>query len=165
MNSYEQLLETGRQENIIIKEKTFKSNACGLCKGNKIAIRQDIPTVEKAAVLAEELGHYYTTVGDILNQENTANRKQERRARIWAYSRLVSLDRLIDACAHGCCSAYEMAEYLEISETFFHDAVLYYREKYGCSIIHNSYLITFEPALTVSKAVFETYPSEGEMRN
>ena len=150
MNSYERLLEKGRQEDVIIKEKTFKSNASGLCRGNKIAIRGDIPTAEKAAVLAEELGHYYTTVGDILNQESTANRKQERRARIWAYNRLASLEGLIDAYMHGCHTAYEMAEYLEVSEAFFNDAVLYYGEKYGRSITHSGHIITFEPTFTVS---------------
>ena len=32
---------------------------------------------EKACVLAEELGHHYTTVGDIIDQKESENRKQE----------------------------------------------------------------------------------------
>ena len=39
--------------------------------------------MEKASVLAEELGHYYTTVGNILDQEDAGNRKQEHKARTW----------------------------------------------------------------------------------
>ncbi len=36
-------------------------------KGNRIAIKQDLPTQkEKACVLAEELGHFYTSTGNIL---------------------------------------------------------------------------------------------------
>ena len=30
---------------------------------------------EKACVLAEELGHHYTTIGDIIDQKESENRK------------------------------------------------------------------------------------------
>ena len=59
-----------------VKEKPL-SESDGLIKGNRIAIRKDIPTqTEKACVLAEELGHYYTSSGDIMDQNIilTANR-------------------------------------------------------------------------------------------
>lgn len=72
MNSFERLLEHTDTQHIRVLEKQFKSNAKGLIKGNKIAIRQDIPTVERASVLAEELGHYYTTVGNILTRRMRA---------------------------------------------------------------------------------------------
>ena len=97
MNSFERLLEHTDTQHIRVLEKQFKSNAKGLIKGNKIAIRQDIPTVEKASVLAEELGHYYTTVGNILDQEDAGNRKQEHKARTWAYNRLIGLSGLVRA--------------------------------------------------------------------
>lgn len=42
-----------------------------------MAINRYGTNVEKACVLAEGLGHYYTTVGNILNQSSTANHKQE----------------------------------------------------------------------------------------
>ena len=48
-------------------------------------------SVTTADTLAEELGHHYTTVGDILDQTNVSNRKQERLARVWAYNRRIGL--------------------------------------------------------------------------
>lgn len=39
-----------------------------------------MPTIEKACVLAEELGHYYTSQGDILELDTVDAIKQEQRA-------------------------------------------------------------------------------------
>ena len=70
-------------EQLIVKEKPLINNDGRIYK-NRIAIRTDLTDIEKSCVLAEELGHYYTTVGDILDQSDDGNRKQERRARLWA---------------------------------------------------------------------------------
>ena len=84
--SYEDLLVESDMLNLIVKEKPLVNND-GLISGNRIAIRKDITTtIEKACVLAEELGHHYTTSGNILDQQKISNRKQELRARTWAYN-------------------------------------------------------------------------------
>ena len=63
MNSYELLLDEASNNGLIVKEKPLK-NADGRIKGCKIAIRKNLDTTaEKRCVLAEELGHYYTTYG------------------------------------------------------------------------------------------------------
>lgn len=41
----------------------------------------DNAEAEKACVLAEELGHHYTAVGDIIDQSYYSNRKQELRGK------------------------------------------------------------------------------------
>ena len=41
--------------------------------------------------MAEELGHYYTGVGDILDQSSVSNRKQELCGRVYAYNKLIGL--------------------------------------------------------------------------
>lgn len=46
---------------------------------------------EKSCVLAEEIGRRYTTIGDILDQNDMNNRKQELRARLWAYNKQIGL--------------------------------------------------------------------------
>ena len=82
MNSYEILLDEARNIGLVVKEKPLQSGD-GRIKGNKIAIRHDIKTSrQKANVLAEELGHYYTSTGDIRDQSKLENRKQERQARL-----------------------------------------------------------------------------------
>lgn len=81
------------------------------------------------------IGHYYTTVGNILDQTNASNRKQERRARLWAYDRLVGLSGIVKAYRHGCESLTETAEYLNVTEDFLLDALKEYESKYGTSVV------------------------------
>ena len=97
MNSYEALLDEACDIGLIVKEKPLQYNN-GRIKGNRIAIRQDInTTTEKACVLAEELGHHHTSVGNILDMDISANRKQERQARLHGYNHLIGLTGLINA--------------------------------------------------------------------
>ena len=72
MNAYEALLDEACDIGLIVKEKPLQYNN-GRIKGNRIAIRQDInTTTEKACVLAEELGHHHTSVGNILDMDISA---------------------------------------------------------------------------------------------
>lgn len=151
MNTYEKLLSSS-DGNITIIEKNFKSKAKGLCKGNKIGISKRIPTSsEKACVLAEELGHHYTTVGNILDQSSISNRKQELQARMWAYNKMIGLMGIIRCYEHGCQNKHEMAEYLEVTEEFLLEALERYRQKYGEFTAVDNYVIYFEPCLGVVK--------------
>lgn len=151
MNAYEQLLSSSG-ENIIVVEKNFKSQAKGLCKSNKIGISKAISTsTEKACILAEELGHYYTTVGNILDQSSVSNRKQELRARMWAYNRQIGLLGIIKSYEHGCRNLYDMAEYLEVTEEFLSDALNYYKVRYGEFTVIDHYIIRFIPCLMIAK--------------
>ena len=145
MNDYEILLDEASKEGLIVKEKPLLAND-GRIKGNKIAIRKDIATTdEKADVLAEELGHHYTTVGNIMDQSDAGNRKQELHARMWGYNRRIGLQGLIDAYKHKCSNKYEIAEFLHVSEQELDDCIEAYREKYGTYIEYNGYIIYFLP--------------------
>lgn len=130
--TYEQLILEAEEQGITVNEKCFFSDAKGLCRGNRIGINKAIETsAEKACVLAEELGHHYTTVGNILDLQAIGNQKQERRARAWAYEKLVPVEEIRFAILDGHTELYDMAEYLDIDEFFLHDALQYYNEKYG----------------------------------
>lgn len=147
--NYETLLEEADSQYLVVKEKPLRANN-GRIKGNRIAIKNDMPTTEKACVLAEELGHHYTTVGNILDQSKAENRKQERRARLWAYRKMFDLIDLVSAYKYGCRNRYEVAEYLGVTEQFFEDALRTYKEKYGLYAKIDRYMICFEP-LTVGE--------------
>lgn len=123
----------------------------GLYYNGRIAIKQNMPETEKACVLAEELGHHYTTVGNILDQSSVSNRKQELRARMWAYNKLIGLMGIIRCYEHGCQSKHEMAEYLEVTEEFLSEALERYHQKYGKFTTVDNYAIYFEPCLGVVK--------------
>ena len=148
MNTYEELLIEADSHNLITKEKPLRASK-GRIKGNRIAIQKGLTEAEKKCVLAEELGHYYTADGNILDQSSVFNRKQEARGRIMAYDRLVGLTGIIRAYQYRCRNLAEMAEYLEIPVEFLKDALFYYRSKYGVFTQVDHYLIIFEPSLVV----------------
>lgn len=152
---YEELLrEADRRGIYIIEEATFKSNSDGLINGDVIGINKKIRSnTERACVLAEELGHYHTSVGNILDLSDAKNRKQELRASIWAYNSLIGLYGIISSYKAGCRSLHEMAVHLDVTESFAAEALEYYRRKYGyCKRIDN-YVIYFEPSLGVLELI------------
>lgn len=154
MTTYEKLLDKSFSENITVIEKNLKSDSKGLCKGNRIAINRTIETTkEKGCVLAEEYYHIKTTVGNILNQKDTWNRKQEFQARMHAYNELVGLLGIIKCFEAGCRNIYEMANYLDVSEDFLRESIAAYRNKYGVETIIDNYLIRFIPTLGIVKLI------------
>ena len=147
--NYDALLAESDSAGLVVKEKPLKYNN-GRIKMGKVAIRKDIPTsIEKTCILAEELGHYYTSSGDILDQQDISNRKQERHARVWAYDLLIGLSGIVKAYRHGCSNLYEMADYLEVTEEFLRDALERYRQKYGIYTTIDHHIIYFEPHLAI----------------
>ena len=149
---YNALLNEANAEGISIKERPFKTYD-GRLKGKDIYLRKDMNTTEKSCVLAEELGHYYTTVGDILDMNVPENRKQERQARLWGYNRVIGLFGLIRAYEHGCKDKYEIADYLDVTDEYLEECINCYRDKYGeCKTIDN-YTIYFIPNLMIFKKI------------
>ncbi|QIB68633.1 ImmA/IrrE family metallo-endopeptidase [Aminipila butyrica] len=116
---------------IQVQEKHFSSNAKGLCKGAKIAINYKINNREKLCVLAEELGHYYTTVGNILDQSDTSNVKQEHKARAWAIDKLLPFEHFERAANAGCRTPSDVAEFLDLDEEFVRASMSHYERKLG----------------------------------
>lgn len=147
---FDELLTEADALGLPVTEKPFKTFD-GRIKNNKIYLRQDMARINKKCVLAEELGHHYTTVGNILDQSDAANRKQEQQARIWAYDRLVGLTGVINCYKAGCQTVSEMAEHLEVTEQFLKEALERYRQKYGEYATLNHYIIYFEPRLVVAE--------------
>ena len=153
--NYEDVLEESTINDIhVIENADFTSKADGLINGNVIGINKNIKTSRKrTCVLAEELGHYHTTVGNILSQSTSSDRKQELRARIWAYNKLIGLNGLVNSYKHGCYSLSDTADYLDVTEEFLTEAVRYYKGKYGSCVTIDNYIIYFEPSLGVLELV------------
>lgn len=131
--------------NVNVMDRRFNSDKIkGLyCNGN-IAINDKIETtVERMCILAEELGHHYTSSGTIIDMQDTSNRKQEHLARMWSYNKLIGLQGFIDAFEHHCTNLYETAEYLCVTEEFLIETINAYMHKYGSYIKHKEYIIEF----------------------
>lgn len=153
MNKYEILLDEANDKGLIVKEKSLQSSN-GRIKGNRIAIRKDLKTTaEKACVLAEELDHYETTVGDILEMSSPWNRKQERQARLNGYNRIIGVFGIVRAYEAGCQAQHEIADFLNVTEEYLLECIECYRDKYGEMKSINNYIVYFIPNLAVIKIV------------
>ena len=123
---YEALLDEAYEKGLVVREKPLQAHD-GRIKGNRIAIRSSIETnAKKCCVLAEQLGHYEVNVGDILDQNDTNNRRQERAARRRAYEKLLPVENILFAAQDGHKEIWDMAEYLDVDEEFLRDALKYY---------------------------------------
>ena len=143
--NYEQLLTAADQDGLLVKEQPLTGHD-GLIRGSRIAIRKDIETqAEKSCVLAEEIGHYHTSSGNILDQSKVESRKQEYRARLYGYNLKIGLAGLIRAYEARCRDRYEMAEYLDVTEEYLEEAIDCYKAKYGLYASVDNYIIYFEP--------------------
>ncbi len=154
MNKLEKLEDEAYQDGVDVLNYRFESNNIkGLYCDGVVAIRENMTILEKTCTLAEELGHHYTTYGNIMEQSDTANRKQEFRARAWAYNKQIGLLGLIRAYEYGCQNRFEIADYLEVTESVLEECISCYRKKYGVYKIVGNYIIYFIPTLAVFKRI------------
>lgn len=118
----------------------------GLYKDNIIGISTRLNTdAERRCILAEEIGHHFTSFGDILDQTKMNNKKQELVARRWAYNLIIPLNKIIDAYNYGCRNRYETADFLNVTEHFLEKAVEHYIWKYGIYKQVDGYIVYFNP--------------------
>lgn len=141
---YKSLLDEAKLNGIAVYEKHLPNRLKGLYIGGAICINKNTTQTEKTCTLAEELGHYHTSVGNILDQSKASNRKQELRARNWAYERMIPLDKFIEAYQAGVTNRYEFAELIGVTEDFLTESIKHYQQKYGLCTTHNGYIIYFE---------------------
>ncbi|MGN0352433.1 MAG: ImmA/IrrE family metallo-endopeptidase [Roseburia sp.] len=156
MTKYEVLLDDAERKKVDVVETSHFSGTRikGLYINNHIAINKDLKTdSEKACVLAEELGHHETAVGDIIDQSFTVNRKQELKGRILAYDKMIGLRGIVGAYENHCQNKEETAEYLGVTEEFLDEAITYYKNKYGVYTTVDNYAIIFEPSIAVLELI------------
>ncbi|MTI56120.1 ImmA/IrrE family metallo-endopeptidase [Geosporobacter ferrireducens] len=150
MDTYEKLLTEFADELIIDDIATLPNGVKGYytteANSNLILLNKNIKTVkEKACVFTEELGHHYTTVGDITDQSRVENRKQELKARRWAVRKLIRVEKFIDAFNAGVRNRHELAQFLEVTEEFIDMSINHFKNIYGHSYTIGNYTIFFSP--------------------
>lgn len=123
MTKYEELVAEYDQE-VNIEERNMRND--GLYCDNVIWIKGTLTNAEKISIVAEEIGHYKTTSGDILDQNKLANIKQELLARRWAYEKIIPIDEINKAVAQGITEVYDLAEHFEVTEKFMRDCLKHY---------------------------------------
>lgn len=150
MTNYEKLSIKAQKQDLKVVEVDLEANDGFYCDGY-IFINKSLNDKEKYCVLAEELGHYETTYGNILDQNNINNVKQELKARRWGYKHIVTLEGIIEAFENNCLNEYEMAEYLGVTDEYFKECIEDYKKQYGLSCKLGKYYIVFEPRLGIYK--------------
>lgn len=155
MGVLERLLALADQLRVQVYEENMPERMKGLYGDNVIWLNKNIETdTEKVCVLAEEIGHHLATAGNIIDQNILENRRREKKARRWAYDKLVPLTALIEVYQKGIQGQHELAEFLGVTEEFLGQAIQYYKEKYGLYRKVGDYYICFEP-LTVIEVFTE----------
>jgi len=154
MNDFEELQQIAYESGVkLIEDYPFQSDQLkGLYADNTIALNEALcSSMDKTCILAEELGHHFTSVGNIIHLKDVRCQKQERKARMWAYDRQIGLRGLIRAYEANCADCHDMADFLEVTPTFLEEALEAYRERYGVFTELDSYLLIFIPALYIVK--------------
>lgn len=154
LSGTEKLMDECSQCGIHIEQKSLPRNINAIYYEDEgtepvIAISKSLKTqAEQACVIAEELGHFHTSCGNLLTDpsvDRTVIRKQEYAAKKWAVQRLVPIRQIIRAYEAGCHSLYEMAEHLGATEEFLAEAFGKYNAVYGKFKASGNYIVYFDP--------------------
>jgi Zn-dependent peptidase ImmA (M78 family) len=124
-------------ENIILEETNLNHT---YLKGIYFSIPEVPPTIgiDKSivsysfmyiSVLAEELGHHFTTSGNLLNDcnnysEELQKNKKEQNAKLWAANLLISDEEFVHALNSCISSISSMAEYFNVTEEIINYKIL-----------------------------------------
>lgn len=118
----------------------------GLYIDDTIYLNPHQDNIELYGTLSEEIGHYYTSVGDLSDQKSIETTKQEWRARLLGSEITVHPSKLIDCKKQGLCTDWECAEYIGVTVQHFKQALRLYKEKYGLYFEYDGYAFIFGKA-------------------
>lgn len=129
MNTLEKLYQIASDENIIIDyTDSLPNKMLGLYIhlegiGNIISILDSIKNDKNKLIeiLGEELGHYFTSIGDnLINIKNYRDYlkicKCEKQALNWSVNNIISNSDLERAFKNNCSCYYDIAQYLNVPE-------------------------------------------------
>lgn len=154
MNRYEEELQIAYDLGCAVHENYNLGGGSlkGLYMDGHIALGNNLgTTAEKACVLAEEIGHHITTTGNILDQSDAGNRKQERKARLEAYYYLGIIPGIVSAYEAACRNRFEIAEHIGITEAVLESAILTFADKYPDGILIGDYYVRFDPLFVLKR--------------
>lgn len=130
MNRLETLM--AQYPNIIFNFEKLPMRLSGLALGNEVALNESKTADQLCQWILEEIGHVETSVGDITDYGSLENMKQERRARVWGFTHLLTradMDRLRReyACED---SDYPAADDVGVELPYLHEVGLAYGLQY-----------------------------------
>lgn len=143
--TYEQLLDSADQEGLAVKEVPLSTHD-GLIRDKCIAIRKDIPTqVKKAWCPCRRVRTSLYQCRKHLRPDRGREYKTRTKSPNVGLQQTDWFIRYITAYKYGCQNLHEMAEHLDVTETFLKDTLDAYLLKYGKYTVIDNYMIFFEP--------------------
>ncbi|MBM7577706.1 ImmA/IrrE family metallo-endopeptidase [Jeotgalibacillus terrae] len=136
-------------ELVIEEDKHMHPKLPGVIVDNYIAINKNRSLYEKHFILAEEIGHYLTTAGDITKLNTLPKLKAEIIARRWGYEKILSLDDLVSCYEKKHLTAEDVSHDFEIELNDLKTILDYYFDRYGPSVRHKEYIINFDPFIVI----------------
>lgn len=153
MNRFEQLSAKAHDEGIILDRGQIIDGLSGMMLSVEgcppIAyVSPALNQAESACILAEELGHYYTSVGNnAIDADRRVIDRAETRAVRSAVRDVMQLhpDQIISLIMSGVSSFHDLAEALEITEHFLNRARIAWIAEYGLAYRRDGYTLAFDP--------------------
>lgn len=106
---------------------------------------------DQYTTLLEEIAHYDTGSGEIIDQDSVGKKKQELQARSIAFCEAVPLDGLTHCFYHGIWAPAEIADYFDVSVKFLMGAIDNYRSKRGLIFKYKNYLFDLRNSINITK--------------
>jgi len=145
MNKFEALWDEFYEEVPIWQTSFLPGKLSGFYDYDGIFLKNNLTQNKYHCVLAEELGHFKTTLGNIIEQKTVRDRQQEVIARRWGHKKIVTLDNLIECYEKYITTVDEICAHLEIVPEFLEECLVHYRQQYGQDIFYKDYLIILDP--------------------
>lgn len=103
----------------------------GLIVDNNVYINKLSTAQQQYAAIAEELGHYETSVNeDITDYKQAFNLKQENKARFWSYKKIVPVEQLKDyILTNDSITVYDLAAHFDTTVGLMEQIIEVYKIK------------------------------------
>lgn len=126
MNRLETLM--AQYPNIIFNFEKLPMRLSGLALGDEVTLNEKKTANQLCQWIMEEIGHIETSVGDITNYESLENMKQEKQARSWGFTRLLTRTDMDHLRREYACedSDYPAADDIGVELPYLHEVGLAY---------------------------------------
>ena len=123
----------------------------GLICDKDVYINPRLSDREQNQWLAEEIGHYETTVGNIIDTKNLNNKKQEKQARDYGCKLLINLDGLIACWRQDIEKSEDVADIFNVTVPYLWGAIDMYRRKRGINFLYKGYRFDLSNGIQIKK--------------
>ncbi|MBF2440384.1 hypothetical protein [Listeria seeligeri] len=144
-------------------DKRLPRKLFAIIRKNVVHLNPALTESQLKCTIVEEVMHWQYTAGDIVDLHSISDIKQEKFARRKAHEYLLSIETLALCYDLGYRSYYDVACFLNITESFLVEAVENYREKYGLMHHTGNFIINFGSSIQIFEEdnSFYTYDDYG----